>query len=148
MAFHQLQVSSLFPPLPQFICVKESNLKMLGTNIFMVFISFTEEVFYFVFSILVEVYFYFFTCFSKSYLHYSDAFFSKYAIMKKISLTRIHFLWCTFYFFILSFYVIHFETWNRSEKACNSLRRGYIWCSIRYSQAFCKKPDNFFWTVV
>lgn len=92
VAFHQLQVSSLFPSLPQFICVKKSNLKMLGTNIFMVFISFTEEVFYFVFSILVEVYFYFFTCFSKSYLHYSDAFFSKYAIMKKISLTRILFL--------------------------------------------------------
>ena len=45
MAFHQLQVSSLLPPLPQFICVKEFNLEMLGTNIFMVFISFARRFF-------------------------------------------------------------------------------------------------------
>ena len=45
VAFHQLQVSSLLPPLPQFICVKEFNLEMLGTNIFMVFISFARRFF-------------------------------------------------------------------------------------------------------
>ena len=47
MAFHQLQVSSFLPPLPQFICVKKSNLEMLGTNIFMVFIFSPRRFFYF-----------------------------------------------------------------------------------------------------